>query len=388
MQVEFKDGNIERLQVVMLYKDTVRIFSNNFPIPFSTERDYKKLNKQYIYTRVWAGGHDAFGICVGDFLQYIPYYRSGRRDFSPANGVLTIDPKKPTNILSKGRLQDIFEVVMYTDFVGLQQDKPNGLIQFDINKKCPLNTIRYSTRSKGQSNWNIGAFAYIVPEATISKIEKNNRNYPGSAFTSIVNNQLLQTRYITPVDLLNYSNLNVNVKLNLITIDLKQLKSEMFLNTNGSFGLTGFADSVRTIDSGAVKTTSQTNVTQLPHFIWNVELGYEYQGDERFGFRVNGLIERPWVTDRNVRIVSNLQKFQETGVVSENYGNNNWMFGLGLKAWLKPGGFLARQNGVPATNGGSIFFRLSFTQSLYERPQHFYQVQLGYAYNIFSVRSK
>lgn len=386
VQVEFKDGNIERIQVVLLMNKKTYVFSNNYPIRFSTESDYKELGKYHLFNRTKGGTGESYGICLNDFLQYIPYYRSGRRDFSPADGTLQIEPKNPTNILSKGRLADIVQAAIYTDFAGIVQEKnPNGLVQLEVQRKFPLSTRRRSSsRVEPKLNW--GWFSFITPHVTISKIEKNNRNYPGTSYDFIDNNAPRSIRYITPTALLNYSNTNVGVKLNLFTLDLKQIKSEIQLNTIGNFGLTNFADSTNRIDSGRLVRTGMVNVLKLPYFTWTTEAAFEYQGDERFGLRVNGGVIRPWITNNDVYIVSNLNKFQQTGQVTDHYGNSNWMFNLGFKAWINPANFAAKEGAK--TNGGTIFFRTTFTQSFAERTQKFYQLQLGYAYDIFAIRSK
>lgn len=391
IQIEFRHSFIERIEVVVYVKETdeTLYFTNNYPIAFSVESDYKGLVNIKLFNRDWLTRdrknyrNDTYYIWLGDFLQYQKYYQPGRRDFSPENGVVKLNESESSKVVQKSTLAELFEAALYTDCIGLFDNNPNGLVQTEIKRSFSLWGSRYPMAFSKEYKKNVGFYQYLQILSSITKIEKHNRALPLSETDYIQNGVLQRNRFLTPIDLVNYSNFNFHLKLNQFLLDFKRIKSQLEFNYLGSFGVTALQDSVKTIDSvnNIVTINVAPSVRPTSFFTAGGEVLFRYQGDERWGFKAYADARYLWASERYYQLVPHYDDFVNKRGIDEF---KSAYFTFGSLLWISPGNFVAA-NHTP-TNAGSIFARFNYNQSFYERKQHFFQVQIGYSYNIFAKR--
>jgi hypothetical protein len=182
LQAEINDGYLENIVVYISNGKKIMRFTLPFPVGMSSVNNFKKYSKERLYdldsspfliSKDWA--HPQFFIKLSDIIDYDYYLGVKRRDYSPKDTSLDIQGGTSL-ILHKEETKKLFEAHIFSDFQGLNENKPNGLIQAEINKRININTIQYL--SKRYLYWFFGSygyFQYIAPSVTVSKIEQHNK---------------------------------------------------------------------------------------------------------------------------------------------------------------------------------------------------------------------
>ena len=176
-----------------------------------------------------------------------------RRDYSPKNQSLILDGGT-SKILYKAPTNKLFEAHIFTDFIGLNEDKPNGLVQTEVSKRINTNSVQHPINSflSGLIK-SYGIFQYIIPSVTFSKIEQHNkrlllgdldsiRNNPGANDTSKFNHNL--HRYSTALDLYQHESFSAGWDGNILFFNNNDLKYSFDINFGVRFGITQVTDSV------------------------------------------------------------------------------------------------------------------------------------------------
>lgn len=128
------------------------------------------------------------------------------------------------------------ELNQYTDFLGFDNQKPNGLIQQQLIVKFPLPF--HKTGGSDKSIFYFQPLRSIVFNALLNRIDKagNLQAYPAAsslpAKTTNFNPDSIRP-YLTTLDIFKYSNLQAGLKFNVLTFHILNFR----LNVDYEFGV-------------------------------------------------------------------------------------------------------------------------------------------------------
>jgi hypothetical protein len=308
-------------------------------------------------------------------------YENDKEDYSPANRTFSLTPNKPITELKKERRSRLLEIAAFTDFIGLDRNEPNGLIQIEAKRRININT-RHRLWSRGKDDRFVGNdlseiqdwkhplavtreyteyktkdssiripntrgkfksvyfnyFGYVEPKLLFSKLEENNRILDS---TKAIGGQ------IDPLSIFRYQLASFGINVQVFRLSFPQIKLQWNVLNGGMFwsrtrvALT--ADS--TGPSEALNSnywTLESNLTFRPDNRWGASLGFGYMKG------------RLW--NKDYSIIKNKGLFQNQ-----------------FDAWLRTG------------DDGKLFFRYRWTFENGNRNNNFTQLQLGYSLNLFAA---
>jgi hypothetical protein len=386
VSMEFNQGYIENMVVYGHLEPSKKAvkFTNVQPIGFSRKKDFDALPNCDLWTEAAANGRAShFRMNLSDLIEdYEQNLALNRRDYSPADGVIVFDlTAKTCSTLKKAPTYQLLEARVYSDFVGLDKNSPNGLIQTEIGQRINLITNRLGwihrdfggiinkkeLSYKGATYTNFGVFGYIHPSLVISKIEKNNRGLPLDSRDLTVNNQYYQERFAATLNLRNYENLNSGFDLNILTLDKPHFKSTFYFDFGLRFGRTQVIDSVRAIVDGTPQNTGKGTEFGINTFRWYPKVIWEIKPEERYGLSMSYYWNQYYVWNSRVTQVSIPERYSVKG-------DNEHPFGYGtaeLQAFFNP----SVENPT-----GKLFFRYTFNHMGRQWNTNFHQAQVGYSF--------
>ncbi len=410
--VEIDEGTIKNIKVQLLdpfspTKGTVSPrryleFKNQYPISISGKFDPDKFAGVNMYCVNCYGilGLSRF-IRLSDLLTYDIVLENEKEDYSPANKVISLAPNNPIVELRKEKRSKILDVSAYTDFVGLDQQQPNGLIQFEAKRKIIINSRHklLGQRNKSDSTgtmtmeefvqrYDLGEFDLNHPTENKGKIIYKSKD--SSKQTSQIeirkdkfkpinfvwfnnvefklqflkleeNNRILpyerlgvedESRKIRPIDLYKYQINAFGPTFDVFRVNYTQLKfSWNVLN----LGINWF--NVRVADTTAIAAEAGSNY--LNNFSFQPGTSFTFRPDGRWGVTIG------------------VNYFQQSTWSKEyDLWNPHGLLQYHVNAHLK-------------TNEHSrLFFRFRFTHEIKERYEGFTQIQAGYSVDLFNTLSK
>ncbi|UOE50485.1 hypothetical protein MTO98_05280 [Mucilaginibacter sp. SMC90] len=178
VDVETDDGTIKNIIVrVIDPKNTSPKsrgsleFKNTTPISISGKHDPEHLSEVKLYC-LNCGGINGLNryILFSNLLQLDITLENDKEDYSPANKTFSLTPQASIVELKKEKRSQILSVAAFSDFVGLDQEQPNGLLQIEAKRKININT-KYSPTS---SFWSFTDWIFNPKrkEETDEKISK------------------------------------------------------------------------------------------------------------------------------------------------------------------------------------------------------------------------
>ncbi len=229
--------------------------------------------------------------------------------YIPATEVVAInwDGDKEIGIYKK-EFDDNFDLRVYTDVTGFQENNPNGLLQFEGNLDLIITT----------SSNRFVFFNNISPYVTFSKLE-NKLNNLTPTIAPLKNENILSNsrNFASTIDFMRYKNLDIGITGNILTWSFPAAK----LKINSKFGLLRSS-----IDSSAIYIDSiQTDLK-----IRNVLLSYFAQ-----------YLNVKWINDDNLSIDLGIghylfRLFDEDKNISISGTKNIWKFHLGINIFTNP----------------------------------------------------
>jgi len=368
VNLEFKEGYIENIDVEILINERRYIFSNYKPIGSSTLFNLNNLKTYYLYE-----SSEKFCIKLSDIIEnYQRILKEGRRDYSPQNQVLTLSPKSKTTIL-KNKTKELFIGKVYTDIVGFDPKNPNGLVQTEISKKINLNTYRYSNTFCRK--WlNYGFFQFLEPYFLLSKLEDHNRHLQLFQRNDIINGSLFTSFYANTLEVYRYQTFSAGFNMNILMIDVPPMKSSFYIDFGARYLLTVLRDSTVRLNNNSVieKTGTVQDFYASSVFIYP-ELRWLLEPDERYGLDLSFKFGYLWLWNDNVTQVNKMSLFTNTGIDNDN----NWLFTSTFNAYVKPTKNLNSQ----------IFARVVFNTAIDNLSNNFFQAQLGYSFYLIGKSS-
>ncbi len=372
VQIVVEDGNVEELKAVGRLGSESVLFETYAPIGISSDRDLRRSwPRQLLWTQTppaGFGGHAAV-INLADLLHYTANMQANGKDRSPADGVYTLHPGDglAQRSLPKLTTTKLLQARVFTDAAGFSDaNKPNGLIQVEVDKKLEWG-VPWS------KSWQAVQFrlpAYFTPLVAITKIEQQNRFLP---LERVPNEPLRYT--INTIDLLRYTNLRVGGDFNLGGMRWAALKSDFYLDASIYLNRVDMRDSVRRPNAAKlVRVDSTLNVV-----MYGIGLKTRFRPDSRYGVQsrigfyryalVNDLDQnnkllieqRPNIKGLYAEAHTQLDKYIYQGV-----------FQYELLFWAS------------LSTSSKVFFRPQFSHLLYQANHTFFQFQVGYQFDVFS----
>jgi hypothetical protein len=367
IEIEFNEGFIENIKVIVDSEGKILKFENNYPIGFSTKRDYNILQNYNLFAVNQA---KVYSIPLNEVIKrYEQKHEVDRRDYSPANQVISLDLEKESKSsvkLYKETTAKLFELKTFSDFVGFNQSSPNGLIQFEADKRLNLRTQRWPLPGSVRSTINVGQF--ITPVVIKSKLEDNNKHLVLNYRDEFTNGQYTPQRFTSTLELKRFENFSVGADLNMISLDFPSTKSTYYFNFGFRYGRVAIRDSLRTVVNDEVKKTgSVSDYGANTYTISPVKLLWEIKTDERYSFNLGWSMNLLFLRDNSFRQVANIPSFNNEVSVAGNY---RYLYhNVVILTTLKP----------QPESTGRLFFRYQYNwQQGYWRTG-FHQVQVGYS---------
>lgn len=387
VQVEFYEGFIENIWVVGRLELSSNIslkFENRAPIRFSSKKAYDRNNSVFLA----ATTVDAYWVLyMGDLIEYIQNHANGTKDYSPANGTVTWDDFKRPKSLYKKATSKLFEAHVYTDFVGFDENAPNGLVQTEISKRFNLWTKRFGSflkknavycRCRGPvygANW--GFMNFVKPSFVFSKYEQKRRNIEMSAQNLVINGQLRSTKFASTQRMLQHEMFSVGATVNLVTFDVPLSKSIFYLNTGFGYGRTEVTDSIYAYVDNKIQATG-VNFYGINTIKVFGEIAYKITPEKRYG--VESSIRFMWMRGFTNQPDPFLQLNQASQVTTlDQLDNDKIRSFLGLNQWMvhfEVSGFFRPDQ----SSDNKLFLRYRLTGQLSDLNYNFHQLQVGYSF--------
>ncbi|HMF71224.1 MAG TPA: hypothetical protein VK616_07095, partial [Flavitalea sp.] len=123
-------------------------FKNQSPISISGKFDADKFAHVKLYCNNCAGveGLSRY-IKLSELLALDIVYENDKEDYSPSNKTIALSHNQPLVELRKEQRSKILEIAAFSDFVGLDQEEPNGLVQIEARRRLNINTKSYRFKS-------------------------------------------------------------------------------------------------------------------------------------------------------------------------------------------------------------------------------------------------
>lgn len=374
VEIEFNEGFIENITVRgHLGKDPNRNdnapleFTNNYPIGFSSKKDFDNLSDVKLFEKRNRSSLKNLHIIVDNIFDYNYNLDLNTKDYSPQNGIIPFKMGQKTH-LTKIQSSKILEAKIFTDLVGIDSDKPNGLIQTEISRRFNMHSKRWGFFNEQVANW--GSFAFIEPTVIISKIEQDNRRLPLNNNKSIVNGKIYDRSSVPLLQLREFQHLSVGTDLNLLIFDFPNIKSAIMFNGGFRFGRTALLDTTYRVSDGIIVANDVVDRIGVSTLEFYPEITYKIQPERRYGFNFS---YRPsWFRLLNSDV---MQVTKGVDYNSSDITNKSSMFSnFEILGYLDPN----------KTQNGRLFFRYRFFHALNNSNTNFYQAQFGYSFFLLS----
>lgn len=375
VQIEINNGYLESISAIIDVEGHEHTYINWFGVGFSSYSNYNRLLKIpliEINNSPYDKTHPL--LLLGDLLKYNPQFGVDRRDYSPKDTVLTLPGGKSIQ-LYKEETNKLFEAHIFSDFVGLSENKPNGLIQTEITKRININSKQRLAPKFLFYGTSFGIFQYIAPSITLSKLEEHNKRLvlgdldsvrynPGTNDSSLFKNPY--HRYATALNLYQYQSFSAGFDVNIFYLSNHNLKYTFYINGGVRLGLTSVTDSITSIDqNNNIKKTGLTNDYTVNTIQLYPEIKVVFLPEERFNFSISNKFIYLKPLSKDILLVS---------FGKENYNKLNQK----NSAWINVAELLMTLNINPRTNG-KIFGRIRFNSEISNSHNNFAQIQIGYS---------
>ncbi len=387
VQIQFENSFIENVKVLAEFEQDFEIeryenvkikiekgeelkFENFYPIGFSSKSNYSNLD---YYLKEKNTQLDIY-FKLDKLISYNQNHRLRTRDYSPRDEVIVIIPPVKDYELKKETSSKVLDVVVYSDFVGLKADKPNGLIQMEVSKEIPIHSRRYPFINTRSLNW--GFLNYSKIGFTIVNIQEDKRRYEVPSLNEVINNELVRTRFISTKDLKNFNSLSIGGDLNLFLLDIPDAKSTIFIDGGFRFNVVALSDSLDILNTaGEIAKSGVIHESEVSVWEYYPEIKLQFFPEERFGinfiYRQHYLRLNKESGDLNMDIIQVAERdnFTNTGIRKES----NWMRSFEINANLE-------------LSSNSVFFLRFRTNSLVGNSnEEFNQWQLGYSFDLLKT---
>jgi hypothetical protein len=396
VSAEINNGFIENIKAYIQMADGLHYFSIPYPVGISSVGNFKQYHSRRLFdeqspayirkisekevsrqvalhpTANVIRLDSAFYILLSDIIDYDYYFGVDRRDYSPKNDTLVLLGGE-SRILHKESTDRLFEAHIFTDFVGLNEDKPNGLIQTEISKRINVNSLQYI--APNCIYWlakSLGGLQYISPSITLSKIEQHNRRFilgdldsvrfnPNLNDTSAYNHN--QHRYVTAIDLYQYQSFSAGGDINIFYLNNHELKYNISLNFGARVGITPVRDSLTTITQNKIAKTGFVSDYSINFIEMCPQAIITFLPEERFNLSLSGQF-------MYIKPLNSLVQLVSTGK------NDNTKLVPVKSSWLNT---LEMLMTIQVNPTSKLFGRIRLNSAVDNHQDNFAQIQVGYS---------
>ncbi|MBL0048929.1 MAG: hypothetical protein IPP32_12630 [Bacteroidetes bacterium] len=373
IKVQFENGFIESIQVTIENNtDPLMLFENSYPIGFSSNFNYDSFDKTVLFIRNDEHSVDEYKfIYLSEVLMtYENLLENNRRDYSCADTTINklIPNKTPIVTLIKDKSVNLFDTRIYTDFFGLSDKNPNGLVQTEIRRRFNLFTNRYQLTQLV----NIGYVNYLIPTVCITKLEDKERFLILKNDKNFVNNQLVSPSYATTIDYLKYEALNIGMETNIVTLGVPNGKVSFYFDMGVRYSRVPVQDSTRKVVNSEYRAEYISNMPAAGLVTWYPKLSADIKSDNRLGFDVNFMLNNSTLLSNNLY----------NAVASYSKSNTTAFFREPNSRYTETFEFNARYLPDQTNPGNKVFARFRLTWQVGDMNTFYPQFQFGYSYKL------
>ncbi len=345
-------------------ESSIVVFQNRIPLSYSTRKDVSmdrlkqdsSRRRQRLY-ETKAQSHS--WIYFDDVLMNDYRFMNQTEDYSPKDQIVTIKPGEKGRVILKEPITNILSANIYTDLVGLNSFKPNGLVQIEVSHRFYLSRRSFQF---GNSYSYCGLFNSVRPKITFSKIESNNKvlDLKGDSLPL----------YANAIDIFKHTSWSSGGEVNVGYLGLPFIHTMIYINA-GAYVLNvpmRIPKSDTSLAFHDIKPDENRNfnkgfLTVFPEIYWvisphsRLQIGYSIRWNLLYNF------------SHDIVLVSD----------SEDFPNNILS---GCNSRVTTFKFLASLRLNSKVNS-EIFFRSYYNYLPNDKSQSYFQAQLGYEFNIF-----
>jgi hypothetical protein len=382
VNIQFQDGFMENIIVLGNLEGSTKElkFENAYPISFSTRKDFRRLQDIDIFERtVYARDRDTDSSCrirLGDLFSYNQNLQLNTKDYSPVNDVLQqkITEDITSVNLYKELTSKILEMKVFSDLKGIDNNEPNGLIQFELTKKLNFLSMRFPVPSK-RSKLNLGLFNYFTPTFIMNKIEDNNKRLVPSYIGTKFPDTLKANVFSSSLELFQHQVFTVGGNLTILTVDIPGLKSTINFNLCNYWGRVLMEDTVRNkIDSSRFTAIKDNNIHQfgVNSIQFSPEVSWQVFPDRRYGIIFTQKFTKYKLENSLIRQVKDSTDY--TSYIKSLKGDRTRIENYDFKKWLATSEIYAF---FAPTEYNKVFFRYRFNWDMKNIKNNFHQIQIG-----------
>jgi hypothetical protein len=266
-------------------------------------------------------------------------------------------------------------VQVFSDFVGFDQNNPNGLIQLEFEKRLNIVTSRRKLARSTRGSYVF--FPFVTPFLLKSKFEENNKYLVLNAKDQFVNNQYYPTKYTSTLELKRFENFSTGFDLAWYMLDLPSSKLTYTLFSGFRYGRVAIQDSVRVFEDNEIKNTGLVNEYGVNTFqIMPLKAQVQLLIDRTYSFNLSWSANLYFLRDNRFHQISNITAYADENGVGGDYKYVYQKMSFG--GTFKPN---AEQN-------SKLFFRYNYHwQQGYWRTG-FHQAQVGYSFYLTDTLKK
>ncbi|MRG48642.1 hypothetical protein GFS24_26240 [Chitinophaga sp. SYP-B3965] len=419
VDIEIADGAIKNIKAHLIKPYNAQAssesptqfleFKNQYPISISGKFDPEKLADVNLYCYNCNGEKGLVRyIKLSELLIYDIVLENDKEDYSPANSRYIIIPTTPIIELKKEKRSKILNIAAFTDFAGLDQEQPNGLIQIEAIRKINLNTkyrLLFGRRNEGilskvdlkrvdpkirndngyRKNTKESVYDLYMRDTTKEKRDDVSKDMDNSGAgrqkigTFIIRNPKFRSPYlnlfgsieprllfskleennrfvdsasvidkqIDPIQLYQYQLASLGLKLDIIKFSFPQLK----LNWNVlNVGAYWFRTRIATSTDSVKETSVPLNSSYL-----QFTSSFSFNPDSRWAVTLGCNYIRPEIWNKEYKLSS------KEGLIQPFFD-----------AYMKTG------------EDSRLFFRFRWTHERLNNSNNFTQIQMGYSLMLFA----
>jgi len=376
LDAEINDGYLENIKVYIKLGDIIKTFIAPFPIGMSSVSNFKKYDSTrlyYINSSPYISKDARFFIYLGDIIDYNYKLGTRRRDYSPKDTTFENLQGGTSLALHKEETKKLFSANIYSDFKGLDESSPNGILQMELEKRINLNTTQHL--SAKWLYWFFGSYGFaqhITPVVSFQKIEQHNKKLvlndldslrlnPGTTDPTAFGNTY--HRYVDALSLYQHQWLSAGFDFNLFYLNNHDLKYNIYFNVGGRVGFTQVTDSLTTVTSGSVTKTGFTNDYTVTTGQAFGEIKLLFFPEERF----NLAISNKWLYYKPFNPYIQLTSFDKDDPQKLSPVSSSWFYILDMQMQIE-------------TNPNSkLFGRVRVNWDKSNMKNNFAQIQVGYS---------
>jgi len=341
-------------------------FTNIYPYGFSSIKDFEQFKKLKVYS--YNGDHKEFEFELNNmFPEYIQTLQNDRLDFSPKDQVVKLPVEKEKQgkiILKKDKSSELFHIAVYSDFNGLKATDPNGVIQFELNKRIPLYTKKTLPFRYLRTYWGFANFVELNFRWSRLDAADDENNLTLSYIPNIIGIEDESISYVTQLNLLRYENIGVGGTFGIFSWDLPLAKIRFEANIGGRYGR------VRVLDTKGKKVfddDGKSNIDkpfEINTWRYYPEFKAHLRPEERYGADVG------FRTIRFNTVTTEFSNISSEDVFTRTLTDNpQWLHQIEINAHFSPS----------ATKDDLFFFRYRYTNNSSWEYNGFSEIQVGYS---------